>query len=429
MKIFRFLPVLLLAACATQSAIDTSQHHARVGEYIRAFEVLDEIVKEQSANGGTVDESLATAHAAARLQFLRSRAQQHIFQERENDALVDLAELEALAPDYPGLKALRARASHKRAMRLVGRGEEYLMRKDFVGALAAFYESDKILPGLDEATDGMDRVREATSRLTVRAQEQFLEAIRKLPELRFIEVQYHAGNVIYNAPNRLEAKALQTKAQRENALKAMATGRECESEGRFGAALLDYKSALELDASVPGAPEAILAMTREMQAAVLVDRAQVDMRAGRFDDARAALGEAFELSLMSRNDIGALVLQTKKLEGEKRYQNARDLEVLGKKSEALAAFEALAKDWPEGLSDEQARVSALRGDIEGAGKEWTDAEAAEAASDLPKALDHYTNSERYYPNWRDGKARIVRLREAIAKPPGGGENGGGQGNG
>lgn len=421
MTILRLLPVLLLAACATYSAMEESQACTRRGDHNRAFVILDDLRNQQLASGAGVDAELAAAHAAAWKAFLISRAEERIFQEQEDAALADLAELEGLQADYPGIEGLRSRAKLKKALRVIGRGEDSLVRKDYAQALAYFLESEAIVPGLEGATEGIQSVRDATSRLSQRAQEQFLEAVRKLPEFRFVEVQWHANNVIHNTPDRDEAKSLETKARRENALQAMARGKECEGEGRFGAALVEYKSALALDKDVPGAVAAIAAMKKEQQAAILIDKAQIDMRAGRFDAAREHLGEAFELSLMARNDIGALVLETKRLERERRYQEARDLEILGRKSEALAAFEALAKDCPDGFSDEKARIDGLRVDLEGAQKEWADAEAAEAAGDLPKALEHYLNSERYYPKWKDGKERIARLRAAIGQAPGGGQ--------
>jgi hypothetical protein len=83
----------------------------------------------------------------------------------------------------------------------------------------------------------------------------------------------------------------------------------------------------------------------------------------------------------------------------------------------------LAKEWPEGLDDEVSRIAGLRVDIEGAAMEWTAAEAAEAAGDMPKALEHYLDAERFYAGWKDGKARIERLRQAIARGAAGGNGG------
>lgn len=435
MTTLRLLPLLLLVACATRSVIEESQHRARLGDYGRAYFLLDELRNEEMRDGGAASEELEKAWYEARLAWLLHHAETQLFEEHEGGALATLVELESLEPDYPGITGLRDRAHVKKAHRMVKRGIESLVRKEYLQALSFFLESEAIAPGSVDAQEGIKEVWEATSRMSKRAQDQFLEAVRKLPELRYVEVQWHASNVVHNDPNRDEAKTIEAKVRRENALNAMTRGRKCEQAGRYGAALIEYRIAKLVDSQTPGVDEAIAAMRKEQQAAMLIDRAQIAMRAGRFDDtvdldgevhigARRALAEAFELSLMARNDIGALQLQVKKLEGQRQYQAARDLEVLGKKSEALTAFEAVVKDWPNGFSDEKARVDSLKVDLEGAASEWSEAEAAEAAGDLPKALEHYVSSERYYAGWKDGKQRIARLRAAIAKAAGGGQNGG-----
>jgi tetratricopeptide (TPR) repeat protein len=407
------LTALLLAACATRSAIDESRHLAKLGEFSRAFVVLDDLRNEQIAAGGEVDPKLAAAHRVARMEYLLHNAEQLIYGEDDAGAMADLVELETLDPDYPGITALRARIDRKRAERLVSRGEEALVRKDFARALVDFWEAKALDPAVADADEGIKAVQEATGRMSARAQEQFLEAVRKLPEFRFVEVQWHASNVLHNTPGRDEAKQLVDKAKRENALAIMARGKQCEEMARYGAALIDYRTAKATDPTLPGIDAAIASVEREHRALVLVENAEIAMLGGRFAEARELLGEAFELSVMARNDVGAMVQRVRRTEGESRYSDARDLQVLGKKEEALAAFEALAKDWPNGLLDESARIDSLRVDLEGARTEWEAAEAAETAGDLPKALEHYENSERYYPKWRDGKARIARLRAAI----------------
>jgi tetratricopeptide (TPR) repeat protein len=424
MTTLRLLPLLLLVGCATHSVIDESTHYANLGDYGRAYYVLDELHREQTRNGGTANASLEKAWHEARLAWLMYHAEQQLFGDNESGTLATLVELETLAPAYPGIEGLRDRAHLKLAKRMLHKAEESFNRKEYVQALASFLECESIVPGMKDTADGIKDVWDAMERMSKRAQDQFLEAVRKLPELRYVEVQWHANNVRHNDPNREEAKQIEMKARSENALASMSRGKDCERAGRYGAALIEYRIAKLFDAGTPGVDDAIAAMRREQQAAVLVDKASIAMRAGRFDDARKALGEAFELSLMARNDIGALQLQTHKLESQRRYQNGRDLEVLGKKSEAVVAYEDLDKDWPDGFSDEKARIESLKVDIDGAAAEWRDAEAAEAAGDLPNALEHYIGSERYYAGWKDGKARIARLREAIAKAAGGTQGGG-----
>ncbi len=416
MTMFRLLPALLLVGCATRTAIQESQRYTDLGDHQYAFVVIDREFRTQAAGGAEVDAELASVHRKAQLECLRLRAQQHIFQEREDVALVDLEELRSLQADYPELESLVARARLKKANRIAGFGDDAFVRKDYAQATEMYMQALQVVANLEAAQKGLDAVKVATARMSTRSQEEFLDAVRKLPEFRFYEVQWHAANALFNAPDRAEARELEARARRSNAEKTMARGKECERDRQFGAAMQEYMMAEKLDPKLPGLREAIDQMDKEVKAAVLVDKAQKSMRTGAFDLAREQLAQAFELSVMARNDIGELVQVTKKLEGEARYRAARDLEVLGKKSEALAAFEALAKDWPAGQADEKARIENLRIDIEGAQKAWIDAEAAEAAGDLQKALEHYSDAERFYPNWKDGKARIARLRAAIAPP-------------
>jgi tetratricopeptide (TPR) repeat protein len=418
--------LLLLSACSTQSVIDASHQYALRGDYRNAFAVLDEARQSQLSAGGTVDADLEAAHHEAWLNWLLFKARLHIFSEQEDKALADLATLLEAAPDFPEARALVDRAKYKKALRAAKEGEAHLQRKELELALAKFVQSDQTLPGFAPAKEGMLGVREALERLSKRAQEQFLEAVRKLPEFRFAEVWWHSTNTINNDPRREDALELRKQAQREIAQQYLALARECEQQDKYGAALLHYRAAQKNDSDIAGIADEIARMEREVQAGLLVEKSQKEMRRGTFDIALKLLDEAFEMSVMSRPKISEAMIETRRMVGESRYQATRDLEVLGKKSEALAGYEALAKDWPDGFSDEKARIEGLRYDVENAQKEWAEAEAAEAAGDMPKALEHYKNSERFYAGMKDGAARIERLQAAIRAAGGtsGGTSGG-----
>ncbi|MCA3008210.1 MAG: hypothetical protein INH34_07570 [Phycisphaerales bacterium] len=413
MTMLRLLPVLLLAACATRSVLEESRAFAARNDHARAFLVLDRKVAEYEADGAEPPQPLAEAHAAALREHLFRRAEERIFGEREDAALADLAELADLAPDFPGLGAMRDRALAKKATRIVTAAQESFVRKDYAAALAGCLEADKVVPGFPLAKQGMEDVRKATAAMNLRAQEQFLEAVRKLPEFRYMEVQWHAANALHNDPQRGEAKELQAKARRENAMKAMARARESESKGRYGAALVEYRAARAVDASTPGVEAAIDSMQREVKAQGLVDGAQIDMNAGRTDAARAKLDQARELSVLMRNDISVMLVDVQKAEAKVRYRAARDLEVLGRKLDALQAFVALAESYPVGVDDEKARIAGLKADVEGWARHWSAADAAEAAGDLDKALEEGLEGQRFYAR-AEGKERLDRLRAAIA---------------
>ena len=66
------LPVLLFAACGTHSVIQQSRAFANLGDYLHAYEVLEDARAAQAAGGGEVDADLAAAHGTARKEFLRA---------------------------------------------------------------------------------------------------------------------------------------------------------------------------------------------------------------------------------------------------------------------------------------------------------------------------------------------------------------------
>jgi len=418
------LGFLLLAGCATSSVIEQSRAFERRGDWQHAFEVLDEEYVRQMESGG-VSAALEREHDRIKLEALRDRAQTLIFREREDDALRLLDRLVKMSPEFKPreIQRLRDHAHHKQAKALVHRGDTLLSQREFQEAMKMYLESQRIVPGFGTADDGIKRVKDELARMDAVAQAQFLQAVRKYPEFRHIEVAWHAESVLRHTPDpederRDNAKRLRDEARIERARAKFDAAKACELKDKFGAALVLYRQAQKLDAELPNVQEAIDKMTSELAALGLIESAQLVMRNGDFTKAKEMLDEAFAQSTLSRGAISELMIQNRKLEGEAEFRAARDFEVMGKKAEALAAFEALAKKWPDGFEDEAARIDALRIDIEGAETEWQAAVDAEAAGDLEKALDHFINAESYYEQWRDGEVHIERLKKAIAEKAG-----------
>ncbi len=408
------LPLCLaLCACGTTSVLEESRLHSRRNNHQLAYELLEQERQRMLAAGEQPTEAFERAYRQAEIDEALASAQADIFGEQEERALVALDRAEQLGADADDVARLRSRASYKLAVRAVQRGDECMTQGDLQEALRYYLQGLDRLPGFGPAAEGAEKVREAVARMTDRAQNQFLEAVRKLPEFRYVEVQWHAMNATTNDPTRTDAEAIRQRAQAEILQGMFARGRQLQESDQFGAALVEYRAIARIAPDYPGIGEAIAQMEREVEATRLVERAKMDMRMARFEQSRELLDAALQLSELSRAGIGELMMQSRRMEGEFRYQQARDLEILGKKEAALAAFEALAKDWPQGLRDEQARIDALRTDVEGAKSEWAAAEAAEAAGEFAAALEHYKAAARFHPEWKDVKERIARLEAKL----------------
>ena len=424
------LALLLLTSCASNSAIEQSRAFERRGEWQRAFQVVHDEY-EARAEQGAVGEELEQAHERLLNEAMRDRAQSLIFHEQEEKALALLDKLEARAPGFRDIDRLRRHAHHKQAKNLVTEGDRLLSQGEFQAAMAKYLESQRIVPRFELAQNGMERVKDELARMDAVAQTQFLQAVRKYPEFRHIEVAWHAEAVLRHTPDpdderRANAAKLRDEARVERARAKLAEAEACERLDKFGAALVLYRQAYKLDPALEAAQQSIERMNSELEALGLIESAQLIMRNGEFEKASTLLKEAFEKSTLSRGAISELMIQNRRLEGEAEYRAARDLEVMGKKSEALAAFEALGAKWPDGLEDEDARVDALRIDIAGAKEEWEAAEAAEAKGELEAALDHFISSQQFYASWRDAQAQIDRLKKAIAEKAEAGAGEGGQ---
>ena len=414
---------MLLASCSTTSFSEQISRAERRGNWERAYALIHKEYQQLRDDGQEVPEPLAQEHERLRREYMRDRAQSLIFRERQDEAVKLLDELESLDPGFRDLEELRYHAELKQAEALAVAGDRLLSEREYQLAMEKYLESHSISEDCGLATAGMERVKEELARMDEVAQRQFLQAVRKYPEFRHVEVAWHAEAVIRNSPDmeserRVSAQRLRTEARAERARATFEQAEACAKIDKFGAALVLYRQVLEFDPEFEGAAAAIEQMDSELEALGLIESAQLVMRNGDFVKARALLDQAFEKSELSRGAISELMIESRRLEGQAEYRAARDFEVMGKKAEALSAFEALSAKWSEGFEDEAARADALRVDIEGAQSEWQDAVDAEAAGDLEKALDHFINSARFYEKWRDAPAQIKRLKEALAEKPG-----------
>ncbi|MCA8963599.1 MAG: hypothetical protein H6838_04445 [Planctomycetes bacterium] len=411
----------LLAACASTSVINESEVYSRRGNYLLAFDLLEKERQRLAAEHQEPSQEFLAAYRQAEIGFAVYQARRAIFEEHEEDALVLLDNALAVGADPAEVDRLRKRATHKLAVRATEVGNEHLVKGELEEALASFLQALSRQSDYELAHEGAEKVRAAVLMLTERAQQQFLEGVRKLPEFRYVEVQWHAMNAVTNDASREDAKELASRAQKEILEQRFARAKEMQDADMFGAAMLEYLAVRRVDPGFPGVDDAIESMKREVEAARLVGKAKVDMRMERFDEAQQGLEDALKKSEFSRAGIGELMMQCRNLRGEHAYQKARDLEILGKKAEALAAFEAIRSDFPDGLRDEAARADALRIDVDGAKTEWDAAVAAEAAGNLAEALEHYKAAERYYPGWQDGKDRIAKIEAKLSAASGGAE--------
>ncbi len=413
-------PILLLATAAccllvgctgSSSALERSRFQAGDRNYYLALVAL-----EDAGGAKSSDPAVVAAWREARLDYLVHDAQRLIFLDREEDALELLAEAAETHPGNPVVAELVTRARTKLAQRATALGDRAMAFAEPSEALNHYQQAVAWVPDHQPALDGIERVRATFAAMHLKAQEHFLQAIRRFPELRWVEVSWHASAALEKDPSRDDAKELRERAARQIAQKTLDRARQAEQEGYYGAALMEYRSARKLDPSLEAIDDRIAHMEKEVEAGGLLAQAMMHSANNRFDKARAMLEEAFVLTILEKAVVNDALLQNRRREAEVAYQSARDLELQGLKAEALTGYEALDKAWPDGVLDVKARCASVRSEIAEAQKSWAAGEAAEAANDAKAALEAYEAVELFYPGYKDVRDRIQRLKAAMKAP-------------
>jgi len=417
------LALLSAVGCSTSTPLQRSREYLREGHVQLAFAELELEYTAQRA-AGTVDDELAVAHQELYPRYLTERGRLAIYDDHELQGIELLEQVLVLKPGDVAALRLIDRARRKLANRAVQGGQECLVGKDLTRALLLFRQAQGYVHDHKLAAEGIEAVGLAIKQMHREAQEQYLEAIRKMPEFRFDEVNWHAGVAIARDESRDDAAKVRSRALRELADKAFEQAEDNKSEELFGAALMEYRSALVLFESMPEAVEDesrlsaigehIEHMKREVEAQAMVERALLTIKADRLDAARELLDQAQQLTSLQHAEINELRHEARKREGEMAYSEARDLELQGMKSEALAAFEAVGVDWPDGLLDEKTRIGALRSDIDSAGAEYAAGVEAEQEGDLSAALEHFQGAATFYERYLDVGDCIERVKKKIA---------------
>ena len=405
----RCLIAIFLAGCAASYPVRTSREFLQQGNFTQAFHAINDARQAQIDAHEEVDAKTEECYQEVRIRFLLYEARQAIFDGDERKAVRLIAEVQLTSPNNAVAKELAQRAKHRVASQLCLKGEEFISIGDLAQALECFELALIGEPDMEVALAGRVLAQSDVAKLHGIAQRQFLEAIRKLPEFRYNEAGYHAGVAVLRGASRTDAQDVRVRAYRAVAEVEQQRAEESRNNGAYGAALMSYREALRLWPELPNGEANIVAMTHELEAQASLERASMAIRTGQMEKARALLQAALLLSTLERGPINELLFEARKHEGQQNYDIARDLEIEGKKSEALVQFELVSKDWPDGLADEKTRIGALRNDIQGAEKAFAEGESAEQKNDLKAALEHYRAAQTYYSAYKDVTVRVARL--------------------
>lgn len=402
-----------LSSCgSTSGAIERSKEYYEHANYYQAFM---EIAEARNDNPG--DPELERAYQAARKAWLMEEAQEHIFRDREREAMANLQQILTLAPDNAIAQRWMEKARQKLARRTVEDGDRERAQGNLDQALILYSEAMTYVPDFPPAKEGVGLVRDSWAKRRAKANDRYLMGVRALAEQLFGQTWYQMGIAIENDPGLKQAQRGQQAAQRRIIEERYEIAKLMEQDGFYAAALREYIACKKRQTDLDGIDERISAMQRETKAEDLMLAAEHKMSRGDYDEARRLFDKAWETTVLQRAMISELLVVLTDRILEEKYTKARDFEYQNQKEKALAAFQEIDEAAPEGYEDVKARISSLESDLDVAGKAVMRGLEAEKAGDWVEALDAYSEAVLVYPGFQQLDAKVAELMKKVAAMP------------
>jgi tetratricopeptide (TPR) repeat protein len=402
----RLLPALaLIAACAGPGGrVDEAEVFYAKADYFQAYRRIEEI-REAYPD----DPSVQQAYWKLRLAFLLWDGQQRCFANDEAAAIRNFEKALVLDPGNEIAERWILKCRDKLAQRAADQGDRLRTFGDLEGALRKYHESLSYQPGNPTAEAGLQRLAERWARTQDEAQSHYLQGVRALAEQLFKQTRYHLLIALDKDPTLEQAVAPSEQAHRLLTEERFAEAQRMEEEGYYGPALREYRAIRSEFPDFAGIDERIERAGAENRARELSDQGEMAVYRGEYAKARELLQQAFDLTEIQKDAISERLLLVHEREVTDRYFAAKDLELQHELEEALAAYRQIDQDLP-GFEDVRARMGDLEIRIEESKKAYEAGLEAEQNGDLDAAIQSYGDVLLYWPDYRDARERLERLR-------------------
>jgi hypothetical protein len=399
-----FLALPALAACASTSSTDEVRDLVRVGEYARALELASRWAEDEP-----YDEDAVLAHRMASVAYQLEKARALAFEDRDVEALVELARADAIAPDEPAVDAWIAKESGKLAERWLDVASEAQSGDRLLEAEAAYENVLRYMPGDHRALDGLSRVILQQNYRAGLSETYYKEGVRAMRDHWLVGASNRLGYASKYAPDDQRVAERRAGVQRELAGDRLAFARQFESQGFFSAARNEFRLVLLLD---PDNEEALVGRERndrEVRAGEYLGKAQMQARRGETEAALISLDQGQALTQRQLGDFEQARQAVRDSAIEESYLEAKALEDDGHFEAAVGAYERILREHGY-YKDSIARKQLLEGWIEQAGALY---EQSLAASTSEAAAGFLRQIAVFWPDYRDVRERLARLGEAI----------------
>lgn len=153
----------------------------------------------------------------------------------------------------------------------------------------------------------------------------------------------------------------------------------------------------------------IAVLSREVEALRLAGRGELEVLRGDHAAARDLLERAFDMSTFERDTINEKLILVQEREVERRYRDAKDLELQGRYEDALADYRVIDEAMP-GYLDVRARINQLEEGLAEAERSYRAGVEAEERGEIDAAIEAFADTILFLPGYKDARERLARLR-------------------
>ena len=410
-------PVSFAALLLVVVALAACQGSTRFAAGDEAFERQDyalALLAYEAAGDPADDPELAARIARTRYFRAEDHVRDLLALERTDEALALLDRLEAIAPPdrRDELAELRDRARRQKARVLTEQGFALMEADREEEAVPLFEEALALDPTQDRAAVLLDRARGHLEELRRFGESLYFEGLDQLRherDRRALTAFLHGSRALgpdSRAERRLDALL-------EDLVRAdLEMAREALAADDLGSAFLWVRDAERLAPEDPEVRDLAEELAARQEAAALLGHADLAVRGGRPEEARADVAAAAalapELAPERRNELVQLADEE---QHRLDYRLARAYELDGQAVHALELYRKILEESAGfGWEDAAERAARLEEAVAAAGEAWDRAMVARGRGDLEAERDALEEVVRIANDWPGALERLAELR-------------------
>ncbi|MCB9913834.1 MAG: hypothetical protein H6828_01645 [Planctomycetes bacterium] len=401
------LVALLGAGCASTQArehadADAIQAAVRHGRYVEAVQLADEHRKRFPD-----DPQAQELHRLASVALLLERGRRATFASDDLSALEDFRTAQELAPESHIVTGWVDKTRAKLASSWLDKGLAAFAEDDLDAAAEAYLNARHYLPDSQEAIQGYEDVMLLRNHRTALGDAYYEQGVRSLAEYWLERARHNFSATAKYQPDNERANERGVEVDVQLADQRLVVARTLEAEGRFFAAMTEYRLASLLD---PNSAEAQAGMARtgeEAQARELLKQAEMYAFRKEFGEAAALLDRGAAMSSEQADDFAAARVEFQQARLRDQYEHALSLEHDQRFEDAITAYAAIL-DEVDYFEDARTRLSTLEGYVEMAASYYA---RAEAETDSAKKIEHLRAIEGFWPEYKDVRTKIAALMQ------------------